>query len=110
MQVRRCQDNGGKGIPAAGLHADTHVLAQLVMDGGNLGFGGRDGHGGLRVRLSDLAVHPLDHGLIVPLRGLEDFNELLGADVIGKGPQPLSRSAGQEDDVHNRVPACLYFL
>ena len=36
MQVCRRQNNGGEGIPAAGLHTDSHILAQLVMDGGNL--------------------------------------------------------------------------
>ena len=70
------------------------------MNGGNLRLGGGDGHGGGGIRFFDLAVHPLYHGLIVPGLGFEKLNKLFGADVIGKGPQPLTRSAGKQDNIH----------
>ena len=88
------QGNGRKGIPAAGLHADAHVLPQLIVNGGDLGFGGGDGHGGLRVYLPNLPVDPLDHGFQFSIGPVENLDKLLGTDIIGKGPQPLAGAAG----------------
>ena len=58
-------------------------MVQLVVDGRDLclGCGNRDLC--LRIRLPDLPVHPLHHGFIASVRALENFNELLGTDIVG---------------------------
>ena len=82
-QIGRCQRNGGEGIAAARFHRNAHFLPQLVVDGGNLGLAGGNGHSCPFVYLFDLAVHPLHHGFIASVRALENFNELLGTDIVG---------------------------
>ena len=93
-KVSRRQGDCRKGIPTAGLHGDANVVPQLVPDGGNLGLCRGNGHGGVCVHRLNLPVHPLHHGLIVPGFGFEKLDKLLGADVVGKRPQPLSGAAG----------------
>ena len=56
---------------------------------------GGDDHGGVRIRLFDLTVDPLQHGFIPAAFRLEDLDKLLGADVVGQRPQPLAGAAGQ---------------
>ena len=93
MQVSRRQRNGRKRISAAWLHTDPHILSQLVMDGGNLRFGGGDRHLGLAVHGQNLTVHTLHHRLILPVRRLEDLNELFRSGIVGKRPQTLAGSS-----------------
>ena len=93
-QIGGCQGNGREGVPAAGLHGNAHVVSQLVADGGYLGFGGGDGHGGIGVYRFDLPINPLHHGFIGAVGFLEKLDKLLGADIVGQRPQPLARPAG----------------
>ena len=93
MEIGGGQGDSGKGVLAAGLYGNAHLIPKLVVDGGDLGSGGRDGHGCLRVSVQDLAVYPLDHGFILPVFCLKDLDKLFGADVVGERPQPLSRTA-----------------
>ena len=58
------------------------------------------GHAGVGVNLLDLAVDALDHRL-VPVGGLEDFDELLGTNVVRQRPQALAGAAGQQDNIHS---------
>ena len=104
LQVGSGQGDGREGIPAAGLHADAHILAQLVVDGRNLGLGSGDGDGGIGVYRLDLAVNPLDHGFQFTLLIVEDLDELFGTNIVGKGPQALARTAGQQYEIHSLSP------
>ena len=99
-QIGRCQRNCREGIPTARLHTDAHILAQLVVNGRNLRFAGSNRHSCIRVYLLDLAIDTLHHRLIGVIILLEDFDELLGTDVIGQRPQTLAGTAGQQDDIH----------
>ena len=102
-QIGAGQGDGGEGIPAAGLHADAHRVAQLVVDGADLGLAGGNGHVGAAVDLGDLAVDTLDHRLVA-VAGLENFDELFGADVVGQRPQAFAGTAGEQDDIHSAFP------
>ena len=80
-------------VSSAGLHADTDIFSQLVVDGRDLclGCGNRDLC--LRIRLPDLPVHPLHHGLQAAVFRMKYFDKLLGTDFVGQGPKPLSGAA-----------------
>ena len=82
-QIGRCQCNRRKGIPTTGLHADTHILAQLDVNGRTLRFAGSNRHSYIRVYLLD---------------------KLLGTNVVGQGPQPLTGATGQQNDIHKLLP------
>lgn len=41
----------------------------------------------------DLPVHPLHHGLQAAVFRMEYFDKLLGTDLVGQGPKPLSGTA-----------------
>ena len=99
-QIGRGQCNGREGVPAAGLHADAHILPQLIVDGGDLGLAGSNGHRGIRIHLFDLPVDPLDHGLIAAVLFFEELNKLFGTDVVGQGPKTFSGSAGEQNNIH----------
>ena len=88
-QIGRCQCNRRKGIPTTGLHADTHILAQLVVNGRNLRFAGSNRHSCIRVYLLDLAIDTLHHRLIGTIFLLEnlDIHKLL---PYRKEPHPGS--------------------
>ena len=47
-----------------------------------------------RVYRFDLPINPLHHGFIGAVGLFEKLDKLLGADVVGQGPQPLARPAG----------------
>ena len=82
-QISRGQCNGRERVPAAGLHADAHILPQLIVDSGDLGLAGGNGHRGIRIHLFDLPVDPLNHGLIAAVLFFEELDELFGTDVVG---------------------------
>lgn len=50
----------------------------------------------LRIRLPDLPVHPLHHGLQAAVFRMEYFDKLLGTDLVGQGqsrcPEPPDKS------------------
>ena len=95
LQVSCGQSNSRKSIPAARLHADAHFLAQLIVDGRNLRFGGSNGDGCIRIDRLDLTVDTLHHGFQFAVFPMEDLDELLGTNIIGKRPQTLAGTAGQ---------------
>ena len=95
LQVSRCQSDRRKSIPAARLHADAHFLAQLIVDSRNLRFGSSNGDGCIRIDRLDLTVNTLHHGFQFAVFPMEDLDELLGTDIIGKRPQTLAGTAGQ---------------
>ena len=94
VQIGRRQCNRREGIPSARLQRNTDSVPQLILQLGNLRAARRNGHGCVRIHLADLTVHPLRHRLIFPVFRRENLYKLLGTDVIGKGPEALSRSAG----------------
>ncbi len=94
MQVSRRECDRRKRVPAAGLYRDSRLFTDLVTELGNLRFGCRDCNRSVCVHSFDLTIHPLDHGFIAAIFGLENLNELFGADIIGKRPEPLSGTAG----------------
>ena len=100
-QISCCQRNSRECITAAWLYADAHVLTQLVVDCRNLCLTGSNGHGRICVHLLDLSVDTLHHGLIGAVLLFENLDKLFGTDVIGKGPQTLAGTAGQQNDIHN---------
>ena len=100
VQVGCRQCDGREGITAARLDADAHRIVQLVVNGRYLRLAGGNRHAGVGVDLLDLAVDALDHRL-VPVGGLEDFDELLGTNVVRQRPQALARAAGQQDNIHS---------
>ena len=100
VQVGCRQCDGWEGITAARLDADAHRIVQLVVNGRYLRLAGGNRHAGVGVDLLDLAVDALDHRL-VPVGGLEDFDELLGTNVVRQRPQALAGAAGQQDDIHS---------
>src|SRR5699024_8704793 len=67
-------------------------------------LGGGNGNGGVGVHRLDLAVDPLNHGFQFTLLIVEDLDELLGTDIVGKGPQTLARTAGQQYEIHSLSP------
>ena len=93
LQICHRQCNRREGVSSAGLHADTDIFSQLVVDGRDLclGCGNRDLC--LRIRLPDLPVYSLHHGLQAAVFRMEYFDKLLGTDPVGQGPQPLSGTA-----------------
>ena len=95
LQVGRCQSDSRKSIPAARLHADAHFLAQLIVDSRDLRFGGSNGDGCIRIDRLDLTVDALHHGFQFTVFPMEDLDELLGTDIIGKRPQTLAGTARQ---------------
>ena len=99
-KIAGCQGNGREGIPAAGLHGNAHFVSQLIVNQRNLGLGGGNGHLCLGVRTLDLAEDPLNHGFVARFPILENLDELLGANVITQGPQPLAGAAGQQYQIH----------
>ena len=64
------------------------------MNGRNLRFAGSNRHSCIRVYLLDLAIDALHHRLVGAILFLEDFDKLLGSDVIGQRPQALAGTAG----------------
>ena len=90
LQVGRCQCDGRESIPAARLHADAHFLAQLIVDGRHLRLGGC-----IRIDCLDLTVDTLHHGFQLAVFPMEDLDELLGTNIVGKRPQTLAGAAGQ---------------
>jgi hypothetical protein len=48
----------------------------------------------MRIHRTDLMVHALYHRFVFAVLTFEYFDELLGADIVGKRPQALSGSAG----------------
>ena len=99
-KIAGCQGNGRKGIPAEGLHGYAHFPAQLIVDQGNLGFGGGNGHLGLGIHTLDLAENPLHHGFVAAFPILKNLDKLFGANVITQRPQPLAGAAGQQYQIH----------
>ena len=95
LQVSCGQSDSRKSIPAARLHADAHFLAQLIVDGRDLRLGGSNGDGCIRIDRLDLTVDALHHGFQFAVFPMEDLNELLGTNIIGKRPQTLAGTAGQ---------------
>ena len=93
MQVRRCQHDRGKSIFPARLHADSDAIPELAVEGGYLGLGSGNKDICLPVRLANLPVNPLDHGFQLAVLPLEYFDKLLGADVVGQGPQTFAAPA-----------------
>ena len=95
LQVGCRQCDGREGIPTARLHADAHFLAQLIVDGRDLRLGGRNGDGCIGIDRLDLTVDTLHHGFQLTVFPMEDLDELLGTNIIGKRPQTLAGTAGQ---------------
>ena len=95
LQVGCCQSDSRKSIAAARLHADAHFFAQLIVDGRDLRLGGRNGDRCIRIDRLDLTVDALHHGFQFAVFPMEDLNELLGTNIIGKRPQTLAGAAGQ---------------
>ena len=93
-QIGRSQYNRREGVAATGFYRDSHILAQLVMQGRNLCLGGGHRHPRFRIRLPNLPVYTLHHRLIGAVFLLKNANKLLGSNVIGQGPQPFSGAAG----------------
>lgn len=89
------QHDGGERVAAARLGDDADGVAELVVDQFLLrGTGGDDDVVG-QAGLADLAHHALDHRFLGAVGGGEEFQELLGADVVRQRPQPLPRPSGQ---------------
>ena len=99
-QIGGCQCNRRKGIPTTGLHADTYILAQLVVNRRNLRLAGSNGHGCIRVNLLNLAIDTLYHRLIGTIFLLENLDKLLRTNVVGQGPQTLTGATGQKNNIH----------
>ena len=56
------------------------------MNRTDLGFCSGNGHLCFRINVPDLPVHSLQHGFILAMFIPEEFDELLGSDIIGKRP------------------------
>ena len=70
-------------------------FAQLIVDSRYLRLGGRNGDRCIRIDRLDLTVYALHHGFQFAVFPMEDLNELLGTNIIGKRPQTLAGAAGQ---------------
>ena len=88
------QSDRRKSISSAGLHGNADIVAQLIVDRGNLRLAGCDRHGSIRVNLLDLTIYSLHHGLIGAVLLLEYLDKLFASDIIGQRPQALSGATG----------------
>jgi len=82
MKISRCQDYCGKSVSTAGLDGYSYILTQLIMNRGYLISRCGDGDIRSRIRLSDLTVNALHHGLVLSIISLEKFDELFGANIV----------------------------
>ena len=92
-QIGCRQGNSRKGIPAARLHRNPHLLPQLIEDRRNLGPGSGYRHIRLRQHGLNLPVHLLHHRLILSRFSFKNLDKLLGADIVGQRPQPFPRTS-----------------
>ena len=103
VEIHRRERDRRECIPAAWLHGDPHILPKLVMNDRNLRLGCGNGNTGVRIDLTDLAIHLLYHRFVGSVRPPEDFNKLLTPDIIGKRPEPLSGAPGEQNNIECHI-------